>query len=100
MPEGLILEFSDIGQREYAAVNAKLGIDMGTGAGDWPDGLLVHTAGPKDDGGWVVSEVWSTREAQGAFMESRLGAALAAGGVTSAPEITWVSLVAYLTPGA
>jgi hypothetical protein len=33
-------------------------------------------------------------------METRLGAALAAGGVTSAPKVTWVSLLTFQTPGA
>jgi hypothetical protein len=33
-------------------------------------------------------------------MDSRLGAALGAGGITSMPKITWVPLLAYHTPGA
>lgn len=28
-------------------------------------------------------------------METRLGAALAAGGVTTAPKVTWIELLAY-----
>jgi hypothetical protein len=33
-------------------------------------------------------------------MDSRLGAALGAGGITSMPKITWVPLLAYHTTGA
>ncbi|HEX3621920.1 MAG TPA: hypothetical protein VHT97_06370 [Acidimicrobiales bacterium] len=99
MAELLILEFEGVGEAEYWAVNRELGIDMVQKTGDIPDGLLVHSGGTADSGKFVVTEVWSSREAQGAFMQSRLGAALAAGGVTSAPTVTWVSLVAFQTFG-
>jgi len=42
MPEALILEFTGVSEAEYAAVNKHLGIDMQTGQGDWPAGLLSH----------------------------------------------------------
>jgi hypothetical protein len=47
-----------------------------------------------------VSEVWSSRADQDAFMTSRLGAALAAGGVTAPPRVRWVPLAAFYQPGA
>jgi hypothetical protein len=100
MPEVLILEFTGVGEAEYTAVNEQLGIDMHSGQGDWPPGLLSHAAGPADDGTFVVTEVWSSRAEQGAFMQSRLGAALAAGGITSTPNVRWAPLLAYHTPGA
>ncbi len=100
MPEALILEFSGVTEADYANVNAHVGMDMQTGEGDWPPGLLSHAAGIADDGTLIVAEVWSSRAEQGAFMDSRLGAALAAGGVTSMPTIRWVPLLAYQTPGA
>jgi hypothetical protein len=99
MPEALILEFTELGEAEYAAVNKQLGIDAATGTGDWPPGLISHCAGTADDGAFIVAEVWSSRAEQGAFMHSRLGAALAAGGVTGAPKVRWVPLLAYHTPG-
>ena len=34
-------------EAEYAAVNKHLGIDMQTGQGDWPAGLLSHAAGER-----------------------------------------------------
>jgi hypothetical protein len=99
MAEALILEFTGIGPSEYEAVNGKLGIDMTSGEGDWPAGLLVHTGGTADDGTFVVNEVWSSRDEQAKFMDTRLGAALAAGGVTAQPKVTWISLIAFHTPG-
>jgi hypothetical protein len=88
-----------MGLAEYEATNRELGIDMSAGTGDWPDGLVVHTAGTAEDGAFYVAEVWASRDAQGAFMETRLGAALAAGGVTSPPKVTWVPLTTFHTPG-
>jgi len=44
--------------------------------------------------------VWNSREDQAAFLDGRLGAALAAGGVTTVPKVRWVPLLAYVTPGA
>ncbi len=100
MPEELILEFAGLTEADYAAVNSNLGLDMHTGAGDWPDGLISHAAGTADDGSFVVIEVWSSRAQQAKFMESQLGAALAAGGVTSPPTVRWVPLLAHHLPGA
>jgi hypothetical protein len=98
--EGLILEFEGIGKAEYDAVNGKLGIDMSSGSGDWPAGLQMHSAGTADSGKFIVIEVWSSRADQEAFMQGRLGEALAAGGVTGRPSVTWVPLIAYNTPGS
>jgi hypothetical protein len=100
MAEALILEFTGIGEEEYNAVNAKLGIDMASGTGDWPEGMLSHAAGRTDSDTFAVIEVWSSRDAQAAFMQTRLGDALAAGGVTAPPSVTWVSLVAFHSPDA
>ena len=100
MAEALILEFTGVSEAEYAAVNKHLGIDMQTGQGDWPAGLLSHAAGEADDGTFIVSEVWSSRDDHDAFMTSRLGEALAGGGVSAPPRVRWVPLVAFHQPGA
>jgi hypothetical protein len=55
MAEAVILEFEGMGQREYDAVNRELGIDMSTGEGDWPEGLLMHSGGMADEGALVVT---------------------------------------------
>jgi hypothetical protein len=99
MAEGLILEFQGIGLDEYRAVNAALGLDVRTGSGEWPDGLLVHVAGA-GPAGLTVYEVWDSRESQGRFMEGRLGKALHEGGVTAAPSrVEWQELGGYRVEG-
>jgi hypothetical protein len=83
--DALILEFDGVGEEEYRAVNRALGIDAMTGEGEWPEGLLFHSAaaGP---GGMLVYEIWESQDAQGRFMSGRLGQALQEGGVTGAPS--------------
>ena len=94
MAAELILEFDGVTMDEYHAVNAELGLDPATGAGDWPDGLIEHAAGLNENGHLVVIEVWDTPEHQARFMEGRLGEALGKGGITSAPSrVTWIELV-------
>jgi len=71
-----------------------LGIDPETGAGAWPSGLLSHAAGVADDGTFIVSEVWSSRQDQAAW-EQKLAPALASIGVTVVPRVRWVPLIAH-----
>ena len=101
MAAELILEFEGVTVKEYNAVNKELGIDPATGKGDWPDGLVSHTAGLSDAGHFVVIEIWDTPEHQARFMEGRLGEALGKGGITSPPSsVTWIELVAHHQPGS
>jgi hypothetical protein len=100
MAEGLILEFEGVGREAYDAVNARLGIDQESGQGDWPSGLVFHAGGAKP-GGWVVFEVWESRQAQEQFMNERLGRALQEGGVNEPPtRVEWLELAAYNSPGS
>ena len=46
-PKQLILEFTGVSEAEYTAVNKHLGLDMHTGQGEWPAGLLSHAAGDR-----------------------------------------------------
>jgi hypothetical protein len=98
MAEGLLLEFEGVGIETYHAVSERLGIEPNSSA-NWPDGLLFHAGGAKP-GGFVVFEVWATRDAQQAFMDERLGAALQAGGVTGPPaRAEWLELASYASAG-
>ncbi len=93
------MEFDGVGREQYEAVNARLGIDMDSGQGDWPTGLVFHAGGGKA-GGWVVFEVWESKEAQGQFMNERLGRALDEGGITEPPaRVEWLDLAAAHNPG-
>ena len=95
MPEGVSYEFTSVSDADYAAVSRHLNVDPDTETGDWPPGLLSHAAGTADDGAFIVAEVWSSREDQAAFMESRLGPALAAAGVTQVPRVRWVRVTHF-----
>jgi hypothetical protein len=96
MAVGVILEFEGVGRSEYEAVNDKLGIDPKSGKGDWPPGIRSHV-GATTDGGLVVTEVWDSQEAQAAFMESRLGAALGEVGVPEPVRVTWTEVLLHHT---
>jgi hypothetical protein len=99
MADGLILEFEGFGADTYERVNELLGIDMASGEGDWPAGLLAHTGGAKE-GGWVVFEVWSSRADQERFLEERLGPALAEAGIEGPPaRLEWLEISAHRNPG-
>jgi hypothetical protein len=96
--ELFVLEFEGFDKADYEKVNSVLGIDMNSGDGDWPAGLLTHSAG-RTDKGWTVVEVWESREAQDNFMKSRLGAALQQAGVDRPPvRAEWTSLAAHHQP--
>lgn len=100
MAAGVILEFDGVTKKEYDAVNAVLGLDMDTGTGDWPDGLISHSAGLNEDGQFVVMEVWDSPEHQARFMEGRLADALVKGGIPNPPsDVTWIELVSHQHPG-
>ncbi|MFZ2050012.1 MAG: hypothetical protein WB698_05030 [Solirubrobacteraceae bacterium] len=100
MAQGLILEFDGFGRDTYEAVNEQMGIDMVTGQGVWPPGLISHAGGPKP-GGWVVMEIWESHEDQERFMQDRLGRALQQSGVSGPPSrLEWLDLAAYHTPSA
>jgi hypothetical protein len=100
MAEGLILEFDGVGREQYKAVNGRLGIDMESGQGDWPAGMVFHAGGAKP-GGWVVFEVWESRQAQEQFMNERLGRALEEGGINEPPaRVEWLELAAHKSPGS
>jgi len=99
MADALILEFEGFGKETYDRVNDLLGIDMESGQGDWPDGLLSHVGAAKE-GGWVVFEVWESKEAQERFMADRLGRALEEGGAQGPPaRVEWLDVAAHHTPG-
>jgi hypothetical protein len=94
MSDALVLEFTGVSAAQYREVNAILGLDPETGAGDWPDGLTCHT-GAASESGLVVFEVWESQDAQAAFMSSRLGPALSQAAVPEPARAEWLSVVGH-----
>ena len=91
MSYGIVLEFEGVGEDAYWSANKRLGIDTEARTG-YPDGLLVHAAGPTASG-WIVVEVWDERSSQERFMAERLGAALQAKGLPAPSRVTDSELV-------
>ena len=99
MAEMLILDFEGVDEADYLKVNKALGLDPETGAGDWPAGLVSHVAGVSDSGHGYVVEVWESQQAQADFVDARLGASMAEGGVTAVPQVTWARVMGQFNPG-
>jgi hypothetical protein len=94
MAEAIILEFKGAGKDDYDKVNKILGIDMATGAGDWPAPLLNHTGAVTANGDLVVYEIWESKAAQEAFM-ARLGPALHEAGVSEPVRVEWFDVIGH-----
>lgn len=71
MAVGLRIKLNGGTEEMYDAVDAKLGVEQ-----DPPEGLILHSAGPIEDG-WGVIDFWESREHFDRFSESRLGPAIA-----------------------
>jgi len=89
---------SGVSADDYKAVDAILGLDPATGGGDWPAGLLSHIGAAGPGGGFIVFEVWDSRESQGAWMASRLGPALGQAGGREPARVGWLSVVGHYNP--
>jgi hypothetical protein len=87
MAVGFILQFGNMGQDKYDAVMKELGLSVNSNAGNWPDGVLTHTAG-KTAAGWCVVDVWDSEAAFGKFRETRLAPAFKKVGGIPEPTVT------------
>jgi hypothetical protein len=93
MSEAIILEFKGVTLDQYNAVNDILGIDgSGSGGGDWPAGLISHTAGLSGEN-FVVFEIWESQKAQEQFMQSLLGPAIGKVGLSEPSRVEWFSVI-------
>jgi hypothetical protein len=100
MPAELILTFEGVTETEYRAVNEVLGIDPDDKSSNWPEGMIMHSAGLNEEGHLVVIEAWESVAKQEAFLNDRLGPALAAGGISGPPSsVTWIELISHVQLG-
>jgi len=79
----LSIDWDSITPEQYDNVNAALNL-----IGDRPKGLQFHAAA-FDEAGAHITDVWDSPEDFQAFAASRLGAALAAAGVTGMPPMVF-----------
>ena len=49
-------------------------------------GMLYHVAGPTENGGWRVIEVWESQEAADRFFKEKLGQALQKANISVQPQ--------------
>ena len=70
MAIGLRLKFPGGTQEQYDTVNDKIEVDQNP-----PAGLILHSAGPIDEG-WGVIDFWESRAAFDEFISGRLQPAL------------------------
>ena len=83
MAIGMIMQFTGVHQEQYDAVMEKMGI-----AANWPQGIVSHVAGATDVG-WVVVDVWESRQQFDSFFETRLKPAFQAAGGLPEPKVTF-----------
>jgi hypothetical protein len=67
----MLQESPELTAEMYDAVDAKL-----NAAGDPPEGLIMHTSGPMQGGGFRIFDVWESMDAWNRFNEERLGPAI------------------------
>ena len=63
----LVQDMDQASLEGYDQVNAKLGVDD-----DPPAGLIIHTAGQRENGKVRIVDVWESQEAWDRFREERL----------------------------
>ena len=97
MPVAMIQEWAEgTGDTtNYDAINEHMGVRDNP-----PEGLIVHTAGVLDGGGFRVFDVWETPAHFERFMADRLGPAIAAvvPGDAPAPRTEMYELHSIIQP--
>ncbi|MFN2629384.1 MAG: hypothetical protein ABR569_12225 [Gaiellaceae bacterium] len=61
MAVGVLMMMPGLKQEQYEQVNEKMFGRSSVDPADAPSGLLVHSAGPTQDG-WYVYDIWESKE--------------------------------------
>jgi hypothetical protein len=75
MAVGMLLAGEAVTKETYEQLTRKMFGDYPMRADQAPDGLILHTAGPGEQG-WYVYDVWESKEAFQRFVEEKLGPAV------------------------
>ncbi len=92
MAVGVVLEFPNANQADYDNVSRRLGLSSPNA--QWPTGIISHTAGPLEGGGWCVIDEWESREDFQRFYNERLRQALQGTGMEST-QPRWFEVYNY-----
>jgi hypothetical protein len=95
MAIGVIQEFDGATLDQYDQVVKAMGFEPG-GAGA-PGGLSHYCQ--KTDNGFRVVDVWESQEQFEKFAQEKIGPLAAEAGITSQPEVEFIEVHNYLTPG-
>jgi hypothetical protein len=76
MPVGMLQMLQGVTKQQYDQVNEKLFGQSPPPTDQLPEGLILHSAGPAENG-WYVYDVWESRDAFQRFMDDRLQPAVA-----------------------
>jgi len=76
-------------QAHYDATMKNVGLPLGNTGGNWPKGLISHSAGPIPSG-WRVVDIWESQADADAFFKERLHDALMKAGVPETQPEIWM----------
>jgi hypothetical protein len=97
MPVAVLTEIDNVTADIYDAVNAKMDVEANP-----PAGLIFHTGGPRDGGGWRIFDVWQDEASFQRFEQDRLGPAVTevSGGMAAQnpPRREIYQLHGFMTP--
>ena len=75
MPVGMLQNLPGVTKQQYDQVNEKMFGQSPPPPDKTPDGMIVHSAGPSENG-WYVCDIWESRDAFQRFMDNQLRAAV------------------------
>jgi len=81
MAIGLIFEGPGVTQAQYEQALKEVAPDN-----KLLPGMLFHVAGPTENGGWRVVEIWESQEAADRFFREKLGQALQNARISITPQ--------------
>ncbi len=74
MAVGMLQTLQGVTKEQYDQVNDAMFGQSPPSPDQVPEGLIIHSAGPAENG-WYIYDIWESREAFQRFMDDKLGAA-------------------------
>ena len=75
MAVGMLQMMQGVTKQQYDQVNEAMFGQSPPSSDQIPEGLIIHSAGPTDNG-WYIYDIWESREAFQRFMDGQLQAAI------------------------
>ena len=84
MAVAVLIELQSCTREQYDEVLEAMGLTFGVA----PEHAIFHVAGPTEDGGWRVVDVWDSLDAFDHFAREKIGPCLMSAGIDEEPRIT------------